>query len=197
MPTTSHWGAYGVRVLNDEIVEVVPHPADPDPSPLLGGVAGAARHRTRVLRPAIRRGWLEGGAGPSELRGRDEFVEVSWAEAIELVAAELNRVRAEHGNESIFGGSYGWASAGIFHHAQTQLQRLLNLLGGYTRSINSYSTGTSVVLLSHLVGSAEEVMRQPTSWPTIVEHTDLVVAFGGIPAKNVFVTPGGMTEHRT
>ncbi|MGZ4672133.1 MAG: molybdopterin-dependent oxidoreductase [Ilumatobacteraceae bacterium] len=197
MPTTSHWGAYGVRVLNDEIVEVVPHPADPDPSPLLGGVAGAARHRTRVLRPAIRRGWLEGGAGPSELRGRDEFVEVSWAEAIELVAAELNRVRAEHGNESIFGGSYGWASAGIFHHAQTQLQRLLNLLGGYTRSINSYSTGTSVVLLPHLVGSADEVMRQPTSWPTIVEHTDLVVAFGGIPAKNVFVTPGGMTEHRT
>ena len=54
-----------------------------------------------------------------------------------------------------------------------------------------------MVLLPHLVGSAEEVMRQPTSWPTIVEHTELVVAFGGIPAKNVFVTPGGMTEHRT
>jgi biotin/methionine sulfoxide reductase len=197
IPTTSHWGAYGLRVVDGEIVEVVPHPADPDPSPLLGGVASAARHHTRVLGPAIRRGWLENGPGPSELRGRDEFVEVSWNEAIEAVAAELNRVRATHGNESIFGGSYGWASAGIFHDAQTQLQRMLNLIGGYTRSINSYSNGTSVVLLPHLVGSAEEVMRQPTSWPTIVEHTDLVVAFGGIPAKNVFVTPGGMTEHRT
>ena len=197
IPTTSHWGAYGVRIVNDEIVEVIPHPADPDPSPLLGGVAGAARHRTRVQRPAIRRGWLENGAGPTDRRGRDEFVEVSWAEAVEAVSTELNRVRSRHGNESIFGGSYGWASAGIFHHSQTQLQRLLNLIGGYTRSINSYSNGTSVVLLPHLVGSAEEVLRQPTSWPTIIEHTDLVVAFGGIPAKNVFVTPGGMTKHRT
>ena len=197
IPTTSHWGAYGVRIVNDEIVEVIPHPADPDPSPLLGGVAGAARHRTRVQRPAIRRGWLENGAGPTDRRGRDEFVEVSWSEAVEAVATELNRVRSRHGNESIFGGSYGWASAGIFHHSQTQLQRLLNLIGGYTRSINSYSNGTSVVLLPHLVGSAEEVLRQPTSWPTIIEHTDLVVAFGGIPAKNVFVTPGGMTKHRT
>ncbi len=197
IPTTSHWGAYGVRIVNDEIVEVIPHPADPDPSPLLGGVAGAARHRTRVQRPAIRRGWLENGAGPTDRRGRDEFVEVSWVEAVEAVATELNRVRSRHGNESIFGGSYGWASAGIFHHSQTQLQRLLNLIGGYTRSINSYSNGTSVVLLPHLVGSAEEVLRQPTSWPTIIEHTQLVVAFGGIPAKNVFVTPGGMTKHRT
>ena len=196
-PTTSHWGAYSVRVENDEIIEVIPHPADPDPSPLLAGVAGAARHRTRILHPAIRRGWLEHGPGPSDLRGRDEFVEVSWAEAAEAVANELNRVRAAYGNDSIFGGSYGWASAGIFHHAQTQLQRMLNLIGGYTGSINSYSTGTSVVLLPHLVGSADEVMRRPTSWPTIVEHTDLVVAFGGIPAKNVFVTPGGMTRHRT
>jgi biotin/methionine sulfoxide reductase len=197
VPTTSHWGAHGVRVVDDEIVEVVPHPTDPDPSPLLAGVVGAARHRTRVLRPALRRGWLDNGPGPSADRGRDEFVEVSWTEAIDAVAAELDRVRTTHGNESIFGGSYGWASAGIFHQAQTQLQRMLNLIGGYTRSINSYSNGTSVVILPHIVGSAEEVLRKPTSWPTIVEHTDLVVAFGGIPAKNVFVTYGGVTQHHT
>jgi biotin/methionine sulfoxide reductase len=186
-----------VRVVDDEIVEVVPHPTDPDPSPLLAGVIGAARHATRVQRPAIRRGWLENGPGPSGRRGNDQFVEVSWDEATAAVAAELQRVRSTYGNESIFGGSYGWASAGIFHHSQTQLQRLLNLIGGYTRSINSYSNGTSVVLLPHVVGSAEEVLRRPTSWPTIVEHTDLVVAFGGIPAKNVFVTHGGVTQHHT
>ncbi len=197
IPTTSHWGAHSVRVVDDEIVEVLPHPSDPDPSPLLAGVVGAARHRTRIQHPAIRRGWLESGPGPSNDRGRDEFVEVSWSEAIEAVASELNRARTTHGNESIFGGSYGWASAGIFHHAQTQLQRMLNLVGGYTRSINSYSNGTSVVILPHLVGSAEEVLRRPTSWPTIVEHTELVVAFGGIPAKNVFVTHGGVTQHHT
>src|SRR6185295_19119252 len=113
------------------------------------------------------------------------------------VAAELQRVRSAYGNESIFGGSYGWASAGIFHQATTQLQRMLNLIGGYTRSVNSYSNGTSVVILPHIVGSSEEVLRRQTSWPTIVEHTRLVVAFGGIPAKNVFVNYGGMTQHHT
>jgi len=197
IPTTSHWGAYGMRVVDDEVVEIVPHPTDPDPSPLLEGVIGAARHRTRVLRPAIRRGWLEHGPGPTSDRGRDDFVEVDWDEAIEAVASEIDRVRKQHGNESIFGGSYGWASAGIFHHAQTQMKRMLNLAGGYTSSINSYSNGTSVVILPHIVGSSEEVLRRPTSWPTIVANTDLIVAFGGIPAKNVFVTPGGMTQHHT
>ncbi|MEP7115511.1 MAG: molybdopterin-dependent oxidoreductase [Ilumatobacteraceae bacterium] len=193
----SHWGAHSVRVVDDEIVEVVPHSTDPDPSPLLGGVVGASRHRTRIQRPAIRRGWLENGPGPSDGRGRDDFVEVSWREAVQAVAGELDRVRTNHGNESIYGGSYGWASAGIFHDAPTQLQRMLNLVGGYTRSINSYSNGTSVVILPHLVGSADEVLRRPTSWPTIVEHTQLVVAFGGIPAKNVSVTYGGVTQHHT
>ena len=34
---------------------------------------------------------------------------------IELAAGELTRVKAQHGNRSIFGGSYGWASAGRFY----------------------------------------------------------------------------------
>lgn len=196
-PTTSHWGAYGVRVGPDGGITVVPHPDDPAPSPLLGNVPGGLRHPTRVARPAVRRGWLEHGPGPAGTRGREEFVELDWDEALDLVAAELDRVRREHGNQAIFGGSYGWASAGRFHHAQSQLHRFLNTIGGFTSSRNSYSLGTSLVLLPHLVGSADEVLRSASSWPTIVENTELIVAFGGIPAKNVFVTPGGVTRHGT
>jgi hypothetical protein len=33
------------------------------------------------------------------------------------------------------------------HHAQSQLHRFLNCLGGYVRHVNSYSLGTSAVLL--------------------------------------------------
>jgi biotin/methionine sulfoxide reductase len=192
-PTTSHWGAFTALVENGRIVGVEPHPADPDPSPLIGNVATAAHHESRVARPAVRQGWLANGPQPSTARGREPFVEVSWAEALDLVAGEVQRVRHLHGNEAIFGGSYGWASAGRFHHAQGHLHRFLNLAGGYTRSVNTYSTGTSSVLLPYLVGS--ELVTAMTSWSTIIEHTELLVAFGGVPGKNVFVTPGGITRH--
>ena len=64
---------------------------------------------------------------------------VSWDKAEKLVADELARVIEHHGNESIFAGSYGWASAGRFHHAQGHLKRFFNLLGGFTKSVNTYS----------------------------------------------------------
>jgi biotin/methionine sulfoxide reductase len=194
-PTTSHWGAFSVRAEPGGGIEVTAHPGDPAPSPLLGNVPGGLRHATRVARPAVRSGWLEDGPGPTDRRGRDPFVEVGWDQALDLLAAELARVRAAHGNEAIFGGSYGWASAGRFHHAQSQLHRFLGLLGGYTASRNTYSVGTSEVLLPHLVGHGHPVLRAASSWPTIVENTELIVAFGGIPEKNVFVTPGGTTRH--
>ena len=65
---------------------------------------------------------------------------------------------------------------------------MLNLIGGYTRSVNSYSNGTSVVILPHIVGSAEEVLRRPTSWPTIVEHTDRPTALEAVAAELCVLT---------
>ena len=194
-PTTSHWGAFRVRAEPGGGIDVTAHPDDPAPSPLLGNVPGGLRHATRVARPAVRRGWLENGPGPSDRRGGEPFVEVGWDVALDLLAAELARVRESAGNEAIFGGSYGWASAGRFHHAQGQLHRFLALFGGYTSRRNTYSIGTSEVLLPHLVGNSGAVLQGASSWPTIVANTELIVAFGGIPEKNVFVTPGGVTRH--
>ena len=88
----------------------------------------------------VRKSWLESGPGSkNNLRGVDSYIAVSWDEAEKLIADELNRVRNNFGNSSIFGGSYGWASAGRFHHAQSQLHRFLNCIGGYTRSKFTYS----------------------------------------------------------
>src|SRR3954453_13191280 len=130
VPTTSHWGAYGMRVVDDEVVEIIPHPSDPDPSPLLAGIIGAAHHRTRVQRPAIRRGWLEHGPSPTSGRGREDCFEVHWDGAIQAVASEIDRVRTQYGNESLYGGSYGWASAVISPPAQSKMTRMFNLAGG-------------------------------------------------------------------
>ncbi|MDA3642981.1 molybdopterin-dependent oxidoreductase [Saccharopolyspora indica] len=194
-PSSSHWGAFRATTDADGTLHVQPHPADPAPSPLLGNLAGTVQHRTRVRRPAIRRGWLTDGPGPTGARGDEEFVEVSWDTALDLVAGELERTRREHGNEAIYGGSGGWASAGRFHHALSQLHRFHNTIGGYTASRNNYSYGTSQVLLQHVIGGVDALVQHADSWATLREHTDLVVAFGGLPGKNLSIAPGGITRH--
>ncbi|HTF48666.1 MAG TPA: molybdopterin-dependent oxidoreductase, partial [Pseudonocardia sp.] len=149
VPNSSHWGAFTATREGDGL-RIEPHPLDPDPSPLLGNFTDAVSHPARVRRPSVRRGWLERGPGADPRRGDDQFVELDWDDALDLLAGELHRVRSDYGNAAIYGGSYGWASAGRFHHAQSQLHRFLNCLGGFTRSVNTYSHGASVVVLPHI-----------------------------------------------
>ena len=194
LPNSTHWGPFVARE-HDGVLDVRPHPLDPDPSPLLANIASATHHKARVSEPVVRRSWLEDGPGPRSRNNDDEFVAVGWDRAIGLVTAELDRVRNVHGNGAIFGGSYGWSSAGRFHHAQSQLHRFLNLIGGYVRSVHSYSNGASTVILPHIVGAGQLMLRQGPTWEQIASDGELVVSFGGIPAKNLSVTPGGMTQH--
>jgi biotin/methionine sulfoxide reductase len=191
----AHWGAFTAEVSAGDLTAVRPHAGDDDPSPLLGNLPGSIRHRSRVAGPAIRRGWLDNGPGPSVRRGDDEFVAVSWDELSDLLAGELRRIIAEHGNEAIYGGSYGWASAGRFHHAQSQVHRFLKLIGGYTSSRHSYSLGATGVIMPRVVGTHDDLFKRSTQWEVIVEHTDLLVAFGGLALKNTGINHGGTTAH--
>jgi len=192
---TSHWGAFNAEVMDGALVAVRPYPLDPDPSPILGNIRDSVRHRTRVAQPMVRAGWLDRGPGPGGLRGAEPFVPVSWATVTALLSAELRRVIDTHGSEAVYGGSYGWASAGRFHHAQSQLHRFLNCLGGYTRSVNTYSLGASAVILPHVLGTHEELTSRATTWPALVSNTQLIVCFGGIPLKNTAVSSGGVSRH--
>jgi biotin/methionine sulfoxide reductase len=179
----------------DGAIDIMPHPRDPVPSALLGNIPASVSHPARVARPMIRRGWLEHGPGADDRRGCDELVPVSWPEALDRVAAELRRVYAEHGPRTVFGGSYGWASAGRFHDAQHQLHRFLNLAGGYVRSVNSYSSGAASVLLPHVIGPQGFVAGNNVSWDELVAESALVLAFGGMALKNNDVGGGGTGEH--
>ncbi len=197
--TSLHWGAYRPQVVDGELRALVPVEWDSDPSPIGNSVADALTSPTRIRRPAVRRtfleGRLEGQGGSPELRGQEPFVEVSWDVALELVAKELKRVKAEHGNQAIFGGSYGWGSAGRFHHAQSQLHRFLNGFGGYVASVDSYSLGAGRVLMPHIVGNMDWLLAAHTSWKNLAQHCELFVAFGGLPAKNAQTSPGGASDH--
>ncbi|HZC89417.1 MAG TPA: molybdopterin-dependent oxidoreductase, partial [Mycobacterium sp.] len=169
---------------------------DPEPMPLIENVASAQHHSTRIAQPHVRRGWLEHGPGAPG-RGSDPYVAVSWETAADLLAGELRRVYGEYGAEAVYGGSYGWASAGRFHHAQSQVHRFLNCLGGYVRHVNTYSLGTSEVLLPHILGDVYWLTSHGTAKSVLAEHAELVVAFGGLSPKNAAVTPGGVSRHHT
>lgn len=191
----THWGGFRADIAGADIAAVSPLPGDTDPSPLLGNLPGSVRHRSRITGPAVRRGWLEHGPGPSTRRGADEFVAVSWDELTELLATELRRVIDTHGNEAIYGGSYGWSSAGRFHHAQSQVHRFLKMLGGYTFSRHSYSLGATGVIMPRVVGTHDDLFKRSTDWDVIVAHTDLLVCFGGLALKNTGTNHGGTTAH--
>src|SRR5438046_2631936 len=194
LPHSAHWGAFSV-LLREEGIEIVPHPRDADPSALLGNIPASASHPARIARPMVRRGWLEHGPRPDHRRGRDELVPVSWSRALDLVATELRRVYAAHGPRAVFGGSYGWASAGQFHDAPRQLHRFLNLAGGYVRSVNSYSSGAAAVILPHIIGPQAAVAGNNVSWAELVTESSLVLAFGGMALKDNDGAGGGTSQH--
>ena len=196
--TAAHWGIYEVGADNDGRPPLNPWAKDGDPAVIGFDRVDADLNRTRVERPSIRRGWLEHGPRPAGgQRGQEDFIEVDWDTALDLVADELDRVRTTHGNEAIYGGSYGWASAGRFHHAQSQVHRFLNLIGGYVAHRDTYSLGAGRVLMPHIVAPMDTLMAEHTSWEDLARHTELFVAFGGVPAKNAQISAGGASEHRT
>jgi len=191
--TSFHWGAGWTRVEDGRVQEIVPYENDPDPSPILQSIVDAVTSPMRVARPSVRTGFLEGDGGAG--RGTDLYVEVEWDRALDLAAGELERVRAEHGNQAIFGGSYGWSSAGRFHHAQSQVHRFLNSIGGYTYSVDNYSFAAAMVIIPHVVGEFRAMQRSQNSFNSIAKHTDLVVSFGGLASRSMQIEQGGSLRH--
>lgn len=194
--TVTHWGAYDLEVDNDRVVKVHNLEGDDDPSLIGQSLAGTLDDPCRISSPVVRQGFLQSGfRADGRGRGVEPFVAVSWAEAEQLVADEIKRVSENFGNQAIFGGSYGWASAGRFHHAQSQLHRLLNCTGGYTRSVDTYSFAAGEVIVPHVMGDFWPYIYSQTSWPSIVANTRVMLAFGGLPLKNAQISNGGTGRH--
>ncbi len=197
--TASHWGLYQVARSQPQVIRLEAYEKDSDPSPIGYYLNHPEVEALRVQKPAIRKGWLDkinGTDHHTSIRGQDEFVEVEWEQALDLVAQELKRVKQSYGNQAIFGGSYGWASAGRFHHAQSQIHRFLNCFGGYVRHKDSYSLGAARPLMHWLVMPMKELMESHTDWQTLAQHCELFVTFGGVPQKNAQVSSGGTAQHR-
>lgn len=197
VPHCSHWGAYTILVEDDRIVGVEPFEHDPAPSPIIHSIAEWANPERRVLRPMVRSGWLDRREKSDRRgRGREKFVPVSWDEVTTLVADEVRRVAGTFGNASIFAGSYGWTNSGRLHHASSLLKRMLNLVGGFTRHVDTYSIAAGPVILRHTLGSDDACGGRANTLDTIAQHTETLVVFGALSPRTAQNEAGGIGSHR-
>ena len=195
---STHWGTYKVSQDRSNKIKLDNWELDSCPTEFGLGLADAAVDDLRIKQPYVRRGWLDSKGKSDGKRGRDEFIAISWEEAFNLASTELVRVKNEYGNASIYAGSYGWASAGRFHHAKSQINRFFNLFGGFTSSYQSYSYAVAQTLLPHIIGlDLYSTLEEHTSWDALSEKCELIVMFGGMPSKNSKVSAGGVGKHVT
>jgi biotin/methionine sulfoxide reductase len=195
--TASHWGVYNVSTNEqDKIVDSEPLSRDPHPSALHRGLPELVNSELRIETPHIRESFLRDREKSRHRRGSDRFVAVTWEQALTLVEGELGRVKESFGNEAIYGGSYGWASAGRLHHSPSVLKRFLGLNGGYVDKLGNHSFGAALHIMPYVIGRAD-IPHHAMPWPLIVEHTRLMVMFGGAHLKNSQIDSGGTVIHDT
>ena len=140
--TASCWHNCGGRCLNKALVVdgiVVrqktddTHPDSPDYPQQRACVRGRAQRNQifsadRLRYPIKRKNWSPEDPHP-ELRGIDEWEQITWDEALDYVADEIKRIIAEYGNRAIWGRG-------------TEVQRFFNHIGGCTRDWGTTSTGS-------------------------------------------------------
>ena len=196
-PTATHWGQYLIEAEDDALVRVLNYSDEPEPSPIGQALLDSRNPQCRIMKPMIRKSFRDNKIRDSGfLRGKEPFVPVSWEEALDTASKSLEEAKNAYGNAAIYGGSYGWASAGRFHHSQSQLHRFLNQFGGYTRSDRTYSAAAGEIILPHVLGSdLYTLFLHTTPWKDVAESGELVVCFGGIPEKNLQVVMGGPGAH--
>ena len=195
--TATHWGNFNIETDGTRIVAVRGLETDELPSPIGQSLLDAQDGNVRIPQPMVREGFLKHGrSSDGSRRGIDRFVAVSWERALDLAAQALAGIKAEHGNKAIFGGCYGWASAGRFHHAISQAHRFLNMFGGYVTHRDTYSVGAGNVILPYVIGfPAMQAVFESVQCEEMIKHTGLLVSFGGVAMKNAQVNSSGLGNH--
>lgn len=143
----SCWGNCGGRCLNKALVKdgiVLRQKTDDnyEDTPQRFQQRGCLRGRSmrkyimgsdRVRYPLKRKSWQPGGGenAHGELRGLEEFEQISWDEATDLIAAEIKRVYAEYGPRSVFAISVDGNATNMY-----------STLGGFITRWGATSTGS-------------------------------------------------------
>lgn len=186
--TGAHWGVLKLTIKDGKVTKSEPWAKLTNTDNPLWYQTPDMIYKSRVRHAYVRKSYLANPDKPKpELRGKEEFVQVPYKDAIKLAAKELLKTRKQKGNNAICGGSYGWKSTGNFHNARVLLHRFLNVTGGFVGVTGDYSTGASQVIMPYVVGSIE-VYEQQTSWDNILANSKNVVIWGADPLATLRIS---------
>ena len=178
------WGNCGGRCLNKAyVVDGIvtrqktddTHPDSPD-FPQQRGCARGRSQRMRVfgadrLKYPMKRAHWEPGGGDKSLRGKDEWVRISWDEALDIIASEYKRITEQYGANSVLWGTNALAAA-----------------GGYTNTWGSTSSGTWAYTGPRVIGNyavaGNDRFELRKSKLIVMWSTDPINSSGGNPAYN-------------
>ena len=176
------WHNCGGRCLNVALVKdgvVVrqktddTHPDSPDYPQQRGCARGRSQRRQvfgadRIKYPMKRKNWVPGG-GQKQLRGIDEWVRISWDEALDIVASEIKRTLDEHGNKAILTGRF-------------TPSQFLNALGGAVMSWGVTSDGAWPLPVFVMGGGLPASFFLPANDRMDMRNSKLLVLWGANPA---------------
>lgn len=177
IPSASHFGAFYAHVRDGKIVDISSQlDSDANPTIIVKGLADRNTSNSRVKYPVVRKSYLEGKRDGS-LRGKEEFVRVSWDTALDLAADAIKKAQKEGGNESIYNASYGgWSIPGAFK-PNVLAGRFFNQIGGAIGTAGEYSNGAAGPVNPGVVGDMEVYSIQ-TAHEQIIEHCEVMVLWG-------------------
>lgn len=175
--------ALKLHVVDDEIVRVETYSMDTDdiddvqPRACLRGRAYRAwvNHPDRINYPMKR---VEGTK-----RGDGEYEQITWEEAIQIIADNYTSVVENYGPEAVYmnycTGNYGVTARPWF--------RLLNTLGGFTKFYGNYSLAQLQWITPYMWGKAGS-----GSTISAARDSDLILMFGTSPVET---RQGGAVSH--
>ncbi|MGN8488942.1 molybdopterin guanine dinucleotide-containing S/N-oxide reductase [Helicobacter pylori] len=175
IPHATHFGPFIAKVQNGVIKDIVPQKSDYNPTMMLKAMADRVYSDSRVKYPCVRKSFLENKKNHKELRGREEFVRVSWDVALDLAAKKLKEIP----KENIYNASYGgWGHAGSLHRCNNLAWRFFNTtLGGAIGTDGEYNNGAAARINPMIVGDME-VYSQQTTHEEMIKNCRVYVMWG-------------------
>lgn len=179
--SANRFGMFTATIRSGEVIETKAFKNDYFPSPMIKATADMMQNTTRVEYPMVRKSYLQ-AKGPSkpELRGKEEFVRVSWETALDLASKQMRTTFDKFGPESIYGECYWWGGSGRVSWGRTVSRRMMKVLGGFVTESGDYSTGAGIAIMPHVLGGSS-VYDTPTKWKAILENAKSVVVWGCDP----------------